>query len=449
MNDKNNFKKSFLCLLTCFFLVLSITACDNLIPGSKNEDITLSYWVHNNFTYEHRAQLVAHEYSAENENITIKVEVLRDFWTDLYTSLAAGTCGDVVEMYGTTHRLAMNSLITSVPESVMSVGEIENTFFKSSLSNRKYEGLYYGLPGELNAETPGLLVNVNLLKSQGFEIPASWWLNDGPETWDELIYLARQLTVYQNDKMVQAGLGIVGGEEISMFLSLIWQLGGDFRDTANMRIYFDSPEAVIAAEFIMDLITGPGAVHSSDFRPRRQGFMEGVAAMTIASPWAAVILDREFEDFHYEYFNLPPFIAGSSPFFLGEGGWGPIVPATTADVTEAWKFVVYSVNEDNQLEFSKLTGNLPSHRSLRENEYFTTGAGKDVIGRAMKIADYGYDFGSFTPDPSILFWEAALNGFRVITTGRIPIPEGLAAMQNQANNMIEEFNGYAMLLTQP
>ena len=434
------FKKIFISVLTCALFILLVTSCNNESTGrTAGGDITLSYWVQNDTTFINAARRIAESYSEEHDNVTVVVETFRDFWTQVYTSLAADTCGDVVEMYGSTLRFAMNDVITPVPETVMTVDEIENTFFPASLSNRRYEGLYYGLPADVTIETPGLLVNVALLESQGFEVPVSWYENDGPASWDELIQLAHQLTIIEDGLMVQAGLGIVGGEEVSMLLSLIWQFGGDFSDSDSMKVNFDTPEAVKAAEFIMDLITEPNAVHSSLFRSRREGFMEGKIAMTLAAPWAALIIDREREDFEYVYFNLPSFVAGSQPYFLGEGGWGYMVPATTDNLIDSWDFVIYRLSDEYLLELMMITGNLPANMNLTESEYFTTGAVSDIFGKAIKMLPYGRDFGSFA-DPSILFWETAYNNLRAITTEHVPIQTGLTNMENEINEIIDMMN---------
>ena len=409
---------------------------DGAAGNGAGEPITLSYWVHDNPAFIDIAERFAESYSAANENITIIVESFPDFWTKVYASLATGTAGDIVEMYGSTLRFAKGGVLVPVPESVMTVAEIEATFYPGSLENRLFEGRYYGLPSEMNIESPGLLVNTALLRAQDMEIPDSWRENDGPASWAELMDFAHQLTIFNNGVMTQAGLGIVGGEEISMMLSLIWQLGGEFRDPDNMRVNFSTPEAHQAAQFVMDLITGDDAVHSALFSPRREGFMEGTVAMTIGAPWAAAVIDHDFPGFEYEYFNLPPFIPGSNPYFLAEGGWGCWVPTTTVDAEAAWAFVTYMLTEENQLEYAVAVGCLPANMALSNHEFFTTGEGRYVIGRAIKMADYGRDPGSFTIDPSTFIWSIARSNFDAIVNGVVTIDEGLALIERETNEMI-------------
>ena len=405
--------------------------------GEDDAPITITFWTHANPAFIEAARLFADRYSSASPNVTVVHESFPDMWTQVYSAMAAGTGGDVIEFHGSTMRFAQGGLVTSVPESVMSIAEIESTFYAGALVNRYFNGRYYGLPAELNIESPGLFVNTALLQSHGFEVPQSWMDNDGPASWSEVMELARELTEWSGGTMMRSGLGIVGAEEISMLLSLIWQLGGDYLDPDNMRVNFNTPEGIRAAEFIMDLITGPDAVHSSIFSPRRDGFLEGTIAMTISAPWFSAVIRQDMPGLEFEYFNLPPFIEGSNPYFIAQGGWGYFVPTTTIHQEESWQFIRYMLTDENQLEWAIITGNLPSNMRVAEDEFFTTGEGRDVIGRAMQIAHYGRDPGAWTIDPSQLVWDIGRRTLEMITTGQISIEDGMALMDADANEMIQ------------
>jgi len=425
-------------ILICILTLSMLAACGGggSTGGSGSSgDVVLTYWTHDNPAFMDVAQRFADNYTEQTEGVTIAVESFPDFWTKVYSSLAAGTCGDVVEMYGSTLRFSQGGVISAVPDTVMTVQEIESTFYSGALANRLYNGKYYGLPSELNVESPGLIINVALLRDQGVEIPESWRENDGPATWDDLMKLAHELTI-DDGTMMQAGLGVVGGEDISMLLSIIWQLGGEYRDPENMRVNLTGTEAVKAMEFIMDLITEPNAVHSATFTPRREGFMEGTIAMTIGAPWYCAVIDQDFEGFEYEYFNLPPFIDGANPYFLGEGGWGSWVPNSSVDVEKSWEFVKFMISEENNLEYAKSVGCLPANMELSRNAYFTSGEGRAVIGRAMQISEYGRDPGAYTIDPATFVWDIGMNNISAIISGQVSIQDGLETMEREVNEMI-------------
>lgn len=425
-----------LCIF-CILILGILAACGNgAAGGGTGDQITLTFWTHANPVFEEAARMFADRYSYANPHITIIHESFPELETQLYASMAAGTTGDIVEMFGSVLRFAEGGLLLPVPESVMTVAEIESTFYAGALYNRYLNGRYYGLPAEVNVEAPGLLVNVGILRDMGIEVPQSWRDNDGPASWSEVMDLAHQLTIRSGDTMMQAGLGVVGDLEISMFLSLIFQLGGDYRDPVNSRVNFNTPYGIGAAEFMMDLITGPDAVHSAFFSPRIDGFMEGTVAMLLGAPWNTAWIDHDMPGLEYEYFNLPAFIPGSNPYFLAEGGWGYIVPTTSEHAEECWMFIRYMLEDDSQFEWAIITGNLPANMRVSEFDHFRTGEGRYVIGRAMQMVPYGKDPGTFALDTHQLVWDIGLRNLEAITTEQVSIVEGLQLMEDEANEMI-------------
>lgn len=375
---------------------------------------------------------------AANPNVTIQHEAFTDYSTKFYSAMAAGTEGDIMEFYGSPIRFAKGGVVLPVAESVLTNEEIEKSFYPSALKNRLFDGKYYGIPEEINIESPGLIVNTALLREQGVEIPQSWKDNMGPASWSELMDMAKKLTKIENGQMKQAGLGVVGGEEVSMFMSLIWQLGGDYRDEKNMAVNFETKEAKEAIGFIKNLIEGPAAVHSKKFSGRFDGFKEGTVAMTIGAPWATAVINQDMPEFEYKYYNLPAFIEGSEPYFVAEGGWGQIVSARTKYSDECWKFVKYMTEPANQLEWSKKTGGLPSRVEVADNEYYTGGDGRKVIYPAMQIAKYGRDPGAYTMDPFTLVWDICYNNLNTIISGQVTTEAGLANMQKDGTALIKK-----------
>ena len=451
-------KKSLLITMTCLLaLTLTLTACGQQGQGTttataakesttataaastvSNEKVTIRYWTHENPAFVEVAQKFAKDYMAANPNVTIEYESFTDYATKFYSAMAAGTEGDIMEFYGSPIRFAKGGVLLPVADSVMTKEDIEKSFFPSALKNRLFDGKYYGIPEEINVESPGLIVNTALLKEQGVEIPQSWKDNLGPSSWSELMDLAKKLTKIENGQMKQAGLGVVGGEEISMFLSLIWQMGGDYRDEANNAVRFETKEAKDAIAYIMNLIDGPNAVHSKKFSARFDGFKEGTVAMTIGAPWATAVIDQDMPGFEYEYYNLPSFIPGSDPYFVAEGGWGQIVSARTKYAEESWKFVKYLTSPENSLEWSKKTGAVPSRIDIANDEYYTNGAGRKVIYPAMQIVKYGRDPGTYTQDPFTLVWDIGYNNLNTILAGQVTPDVGLANMQKDATALIKK-----------
>ncbi len=393
---------------------------------------TLTYWTQAAGPYVKFAEKAVKEFNASNPDIEVKLETFSEYRTKVYTAFATKTEADVIELYGSVASFAKGGTILPVPESVMSKEEIEATYIPAALKSKEYDGVYYGFPEELNMESPGLLVNVDLFKKAGLEIPSEWDKNNGPASWQELMDYAHKLTVIEDEVMKQAGLGVINGQESAMFLSLIWQLGGDFRDPENNVVHFTTPEAEKAVQFMLDLIEGPDRVHSTRFSGRMDAFREGTAAMTIGAPWYAATYDLEAPGLNYKYYNLPPFIAGSDPYFNGEGGWGYMVSARTKNPEAAWKFVKFLMEKDRQIEWAKTVGAVSSRKDAAE--VFN---GNDPISIATKIAKYAKEPGAYTLDTGQLVWSIVRTNLRGILNNELTIEQGLKNMDADGNKMIK------------
>ncbi|MCF8001752.1 MAG: extracellular solute-binding protein [Halanaerobiales bacterium] len=416
--------------LITLLLVLTLTL--TFTSAVIAQEVTIRYWTQDAAPYVNSAERSIEAFEAENPNINIKLETFSEYRTKVTTAFATKTEGDVIEIYGSIASFAKGDSILPVPEKVMTKEEIENTYIQAALKNKQLEGTYYGLPEELNMESPGLLVNVDLVEKAGMKIPEEWDENNGPANWSELIKFARKLTVIENNVMKQAGLGVVNGQESSMFLSLIWQMGGDFRDPENKEIHFDTKIARDAVKFMKNLIEGENRVHSTNFSGRMDAFMERSAAMTIGAPWYAASFDMQAPDLNYKYYNLPSFIEGADPYFVGEGGWGYIVSSRTENPEAAWKFVDFMMNRENQFKWAETVGAISSRQDA--DEYFT---GDDPISKAIRIAEYAKEPGAYTLDTGQLVWSIVRTNLRSMLHNEVSIDEGLKNMEEEANRMIE------------
>lgn len=432
MKNRRQIRKNL--VIGCLLLLVVGT----LTGGAMAKTVTIKLWTHGNPAYVAVAEALTKEFNETHPGIKVVHEYFPDFDPKVYSSFATRTEADIIEMYGSTLRFARGKSIAPVPEFVMTNEEIEATYWPATVVNRFHEGKYYGLPSELNLESPGLLVNMGLMAEAGVEIPAEWDDNLGPASWEELLAFARKLTVIEGRAMRRAGLGVIGGEEAAMLLSLIWQMGGDYRDPDNMKVHFDTPVAREAMQFIMDLIEGPDRVHCPYFSDRFAGFQENTIAMTIGAPWYAAVINQELPGLNYKYYNLPPFIPGSPPLFVGEGGWGLMVSSRSKHQEEAWEYVKWASQKEKQLVWAIRTGSIPARKDLMDDPYFVEGPGRDVFYPALQIAQYAVDPGAYTIDPYQFVWDIVLRNVSAITHKEVSVEEGLRDIENETNQMIAQ-----------
>ncbi|WP_223588257.1 ABC transporter substrate-binding protein [Neobacillus bataviensis] len=432
-------------VITVVLISTILIGCSKDTASSGNgsgKQVNIKFWTQSDPTYKKAAQTLIDKFEKENPNIKVKLESFPEYATKVSTAFNTGNAPDVLEMFGSSIKLAQGGKVLPVPESVMSKAEIEKTFTPDSLKNRTYKGKYYGLPNEISMESPGLLINEDLVKKAGLTIPESWVKNNGPASWAELRDFAEKLTVIENGVMKQAGLGVIGGQEEAMFLSLIWQYGGEYRDEKNGKVNFTSPEAKKAIEFIQGLISGDHRVHDKGFSKRFDGFVGKSNAMTIGAPWYAASISSDVKDFKYQYFNLPPFVDGSKPYFVTEGGWGYLVSAKSKHPEESWKLVKFLLQKDNQDYWTKEVGSISSRTDAAVNTNYDPAVGsvEKAIAISSKITNDGRDAGAYTGDTSQLIWTIVRQNLAAILQKEVSIDKGLKNMEDQANQMIERNN---------
>lgn len=404
-------------------------------PGLSKTTLTL--WSHPNPAYVAAKEYINKAFEEEYPDIKIKYEPQPQMSEKMLPAFAAGTVADIVEYYGSTTKFAKAGVILAVPEWVKSQKELEEKYFPQALPNRLWEGKYYGIPEEINIESPGLLVNLDLVEKAGLSIPESWYENYGPKTWKELMEFARKLTIFdERGNIKQIGLGIFGEGYIgAKFSSLIFQLGGDYRDAENKVVHFDTAEAREAIEFLRELGEGPNRVHDVQSTGWYDAFFEGNGAMAIAAPWVAATIDQSYPDIKYEYFNRPPFIEGSKPYFVAEGGWGMLVAKVSKYPKEAWEYVKFTLQAENHLYWAKTVGSVPSRKELGNDSYFQNSR---LWRGVFQILPYAKEYGAYMVDTLTVMWGILPSEVSSILLGEKSTEQGLKDMERRINQLIED-----------
>jgi len=410
-----------------------------LIGQPSLSKITLTLWSHPNPAYVAAKEYVNKAFEEEYPDIKIKYEPQPQMDEKMLPAFAAGTVADLVEYYGSTTKFAKAGVILPVPEWVKSKKEIEEEYLPQALPNRLWEGKYYGIPEEMNITSCGVLVNLGLLEKAGLSIPQSWIAppDYGPKTWEELIESARKLTIFdERGNIKQIGLGIFGEGYIgARFSSLIWQLGGDYRDAENKVVHFDTAEAREAIEFLRKYGEGPNRVHDAQSTGWYDAFFEGNEAMAITAPWVASVIDQNYPDIKYEYFNLPPYIEGSKPYFVAEGGWGMLVAKASKHPKEAWQYVEFTLRAENHLYWAKTVGSVPSRKELKNDPYFQNSR---LWRGVFQILPYAKEQGAYMLDTFTVMWGILPSEVSSILLGEKSTEQGLKDMERRINQLIEE-----------
>lgn len=409
--------------------------------GAKadGDKVEITFWTQDSTTYMNWFQDAVAEFNAYSDTVVVNAEYFPNFSDKLSQAFAASQQPDVAFTWQGITPWAKAGKLAPVSDECLTKEEMEEQFYEGALRNKLYDGQYYCVPAEINVESPSLFVNLDILEASGKEIPASWIENNGPESWEELLAFAKELTVKDGDSVMQSGLAYAYSSWEAMFASLIWQYGGDYRDEENQVVHFNTPEAKQAAEFMLKYIQGEDAI-SDGGTSRYDLFTQGLAAMCIGAPWYASSFETDAGGMNYQVFNMPAFVEGSDPYCVATGGWGYVVSSETDEEVQkaAWEFVKYMTTTEMTESWALGTGALSSDKNaFADLEYDPeVGSVEKCVAITKDILAYGQEDGAYTMDASQLLYTICRQQLRqMVEDGEIEA--ALMTMEAEGNEMIE------------
>jgi multiple sugar transport system substrate-binding protein len=175
----------------------------------------------------------------------VKVNTQYISWTyidqKLTISFAGGVAPDVFQV-GAEYvgGLAYRGMAQPIDDRVARWGQAGD-YFPASWSTCVYQGKVYGLP-YLSAPRV-LLYRKDLLKKAGCARP--------PDTWEELADAAQRMTAKNGPVFEMAGMNLPVSWQV--FVEFLWENGGQIFSDDGTRSMLDSPEAVEALQFYVEL----------------------------------------------------------------------------------------------------------------------------------------------------------------------------------------------------
>lgn len=199
--------------------------------------------------------------------------------------------------------------------------------------------------------------------------------DDGPETWDQVLEIARAV----NDPPRVYGMMVPGGSSEHLahrWYSFLWGAGGDI--IADGQAAFDRSSGVQAAQFYRDLIASgvmPLDVLAASPDDNDRGVASGSYAMGVVGSWfynytreAGIdTVDAFNEAFGVSAIPSPD----GSPSPAGAGGWTVTIPAQSEQQDLAWEFISIAMNRENQRTWAISRAYVPVRQSLADDTAFT------------------------------------------------------------------------------
>ncbi|MDR0876787.1 MAG: extracellular solute-binding protein [Treponema sp.] len=360
--------------LVLLAVMLAITGCSKKeaasggSSGGSGGTVTLRFWSHQNIPWNDSNEGFIAGFQKENPNIKIEYEAFpyEDFEQKTQTSLLSKSGGaDIYELWGGwALDFTSTGALAVVPDKF--INELKADSYEPVLAAFNYNGKYYGVPIEFNAEYGGMLVLKPFFDSHNIKYPT---------TWNEMISIAKANTVSRNNFFDVRGFDFLGADTMTYtYLSMILSKGGNYLEDGGHRFNFDTPIAREALSTLRNYIVVDKITNLDGFTNTEgveYGVFNGVTLQAPRGMWTIPTGKETYgvelgTDFDY----IPSPFYGDQKKWAAETGWGLVVNGGSAHQEEAWKFVEYLLRPENILQNAIDRGNIPPRKSVaRDPKY--------------------------------------------------------------------------------
>jgi multiple sugar transport system substrate-binding protein len=418
-----------LLLWGCAPITIQQVPPDSAAPAAPAEKIKVVYWGHD-FTprVELDKKYIA-KFMEENPDIEVEYEPIpAEFDQKLRTALAAGTGPDLFAQWngdiGTFYHEGAIVPVDFEAIGYNSQGEFMDLYVapENTLQGAMFEGKLYGIPNELSIY--GCYVNKRLFEEAGLDPDA-----DFPETWEEMIGVAEQLTKRDADgRITQRGFDFSWGSSVWMFLeygAMVRQLGGSELD-------LNTPEAEKAMQFWVDWVNKYNLGGPAYFGSQLDDFLaEELVIECDLGSWAKPQIEEAGID--YTVKPVPIFENAVNKNHFDIYAYFHMVNArSTPEVQRAaWKLAAYL--DSHPVDYMVNTGLLQARKELVESKEYQETPYIDVFLNEMTVSMYSPRVPRFIEVADAL----ARARDRIIVEG-MDIKESLATAQTEIDEILAE-----------
>jgi len=364
----------------------------------------------------------------ENENPGIKVKVQQIPWTaaheKLLTAFAGNSLPDMCQLGNTwIPEFTLINSLQPLDEFINKSNVVKpENFFAGVWEMNTYNSNIMGVPWYVDVRL--LFYRSDILKSIGYDKP--------PQTWDELLKVCELIKQRSNGK--KYGIFLPTNEWQPIVLFALESRATILKDS-GCYAFFDDEKFVSAFEFLREFYRKGYSPSSWIAIPNiYQGFAEGYIAMYITGPWNVGEFRKRLPDsIQNKWMTAPLPGKFSFPGVSLPGGSSLVIFKTSKNKEIAWKLIEFLTRPETQVEFYKLTGDLPS------NIY----AWQDSLLKYDKHMNaFFIQLQNLSPTPKVAEWEQiAMNLMESVDLAaatNLPTQEILNSLENEVNRILKK-----------
>ena len=315
-------------------------------------------------------------YHKENPQITIDYQKMapQEYKDKLLARGKNGTGPDIFRFHN-TWLPQISDIVAPLPTSIMTNSEFEKTFYKIHQKDLKVGNYYYGIP--LTIDGLVLIYNDSLLKKAGISTP--------PSNWDEVIDVVGKLTVKDNSgQIITSGIALGTATNVEnysdIFGLMLVQNGGELTK-------LDQTEAAEALESYRKFAESPNDFWNDVMPNSIVAFAQEKVAMIIAPSWQVINIKAANPDIDVKVTTIP-IVPGGKQVSLATY-WVEGVSRYGKNQTEAWKFLKFLSEKDNQTKLYQVESQLrPFGEAYSRVDLASLLAQNQYLGPVIKQADY-------------------------------------------------------------
>ncbi len=329
---------------------------DPSVEINDGKDITVELW---EWGSDDLFQEIIDGYTAIHPNVTIKL--VNNPWDDYWTKLPLALDGENGPALFNIHNSYHENLINYLAPLEIPLEDLEADF--TGVGAHVIDGEVYYI--DYGIMTGSIYYNKDMWEAAGLTD------EDIPKTWDELIEVAKKLTIKDGDSIIQAGLNF-NDEYTNYLLGLNYQLGENLfqEDGKTPNINTDTMAEIM--QMLVDMYEVDGIGSENFGETGADSFGQGQSAMVMQWGHYYNTLKTTWTGIDFGVFEIPTF-SEEQPYaynrYNGESTFGINKNAPADQQAVAQDFVKYFLaNDDAQITFNLAMSTFPAKKSLADNE---------------------------------------------------------------------------------
>ena len=230
-------------------------------------------------TYVGPLAKVTDQFQKDNPGVQVSLEPSPN-WSDAAKFIASAVAGDAPDLLWATETTDTMYFLKDVIQPLDSFVTKDKQFkagdyFDTVIAEYKANGKQLGLPLLWGAYV--IYYNKAAFDQAGRKPPDDTW------TWDTFLEAAKALTKPATDPVAMGNYGFELRNHFNVWMSWVWNNGGDLFSQDGLKCVFDSAEAIEAMQYVVDLMhrykVAPTAKELADRNLGSNAFGTGKVAM--------------------------------------------------------------------------------------------------------------------------------------------------------------------------